>query len=1112
MKYTLKDLIDVEQFQMLQDRLNDIYSFPSAMIDNEGNILTASAWQDVCTKYHRVNKECEKECIKSDQYIKDHLSEAGPSVSYCCPHGLIENVAPIIIDGIHYGNFFTGQYFLEQPDIDYFRAQAKLYGFDEKSYIEAVKKVPIWSQEQQKNYLFFIKGFIEIILGIGLKNLKEIENQKKIQLGEEHYRTMLQTTMDGYWLADVKGNIIQVNEVYCRMCGYSEKEILTMTISDFEVNETFQNTASHIEKIIFRGEDRFESRHRRKDGSTFDVEVNVQYRAIEGGRFVVFLKDISERKRAEMRLNENQQFLTEIIENNGALIYAKNRDGRYELVNKKWETAIGLKREFVIGKTDVEIFPEKIGTKIRTTDLRIMEHGNVEEIEEHIEDESVEKYFLTIKFPLRDNKNEIRGVCGIATDISERIRTEMELRNRTRELSALLKSSQSLSETLDIQTVLQTTTDSIVEMMDLQSAAIYLKDGEMLYLGATSPALPPNFPEELRRAHLADHPHIQNSLISGMPVFLPDTTMANLTPAEKAVSVQRGLSSILYLPLLVKEQSIGTLIVAKQGEPRVLTVSEIDLCRTLASLAALAVENSKLYEQARMEISERKTAELLLAQEKERLSVTLRSIGDGVITTNVDGNVMMLNKAAEDLTGWKTEEAAGRPLSEVFIIINEQTRELCENPVHKVLRTGTIIELENHTSLISKNGKEIIIADSAAPIRDKESRITGVVLVFRDMTEKQKLNVSLQRAQKMESVALLAGGIAHDFNNLLGGVFGYLEMAKGNLAINNLESLSSNLNKALKVYDRAKGLTQQLLTFSKGGAPIRKTQHLAPIITHSTNFALSGSNVTAKITIEEDLWLCDCDENQIGQVLDNIVINAKQAMPMGGNIFVNAEKVTNLPGHPGNFVRISIKDFGIGMPAEILLKIFDPFFSTKETGHGLGLATVFSIIKHHDGWIDVESKPLIGSTFQVFIPASQKSTNGVMALNTIEHKGTGSVLLMDDEEFMLEVVGQMLEEMGYTVVSVKDGKDAITHFMKAEKSDHPFVACILDLTIPGGIGGKETAAAIRDINPNSIIIASSGYSEDIIISTPTQHKFTDKIIKPYRKNELSDLLTRVLKK
>ena len=232
MAFKLQDLIDIEQFQMLQDRLNEIYSFPSAIIDNDGKVHTATAWQDVCTKFHRQNSECEKECIKSDQYIADHLHEANPAVSYRCPNGLIDNATPIIIDGIHYGNYFTGQFFLEPPDLNFFRAQAKRYGFDEEAYIEAVKKVPIWTKEQLDSYLFFIKGLIEVIAGVGLKNLKDIEAGKKIVESEERHRTILKTAMDGIWLVDMQGRLLEVNETYCRMSGYSEQELLVMRITD----------------------------------------------------------------------------------------------------------------------------------------------------------------------------------------------------------------------------------------------------------------------------------------------------------------------------------------------------------------------------------------------------------------------------------------------------------------------------------------------------------------------------------------------------------------------------------------------------------------------------------------------------------------------------------------------------------------------------------------------------------------------------------------------------------------------------------------------------------------------------------------------------------------
>ena len=299
MKYRLQDLIDIDHFQNLQDRLNKIYSFPSSIIDNDGNILTATAWQDVCTQFHRKNKECERECIKSDQYIKDHLHEANPAVSYRCPHGLVDNATPIIIDGIHYGNFFTGQFFLEKPDLEYFRAQARKYGFHEGAYIEAVERVPIWTQEQLGNYLFFIKGLIEIITESGMKRLKEIENRKQIEKSTQRHRSILKTAIDGFIMTDSQGKLIEVNEAYCGLSGYSANELLTMHISNLEAMEAPQQVASHIHKMRFKGADRFESQHRKKDGALFDVEISVQFRPDEGGIFFSFIRDITNRKKAE---------------------------------------------------------------------------------------------------------------------------------------------------------------------------------------------------------------------------------------------------------------------------------------------------------------------------------------------------------------------------------------------------------------------------------------------------------------------------------------------------------------------------------------------------------------------------------------------------------------------------------------------------------------------------------------------------------------------------------------------------------------------------------------------------------------------------------------------
>jgi PAS domain S-box-containing protein len=373
------------------------------------------------------------------------------------------------------------------------------------------------------------------------------------------------------------------------------------------------------------------------------------------------------------------------------------------------------------------------------------------------------------------------------------------------------------------------------------------------------------------------------------------------------------------------------------------------------------------------DITEQKHTEQLIADEKERLAVTLRSIGDGVITTDTHGNITNMNNVAEELTGWKLHEAQGMPLSTVFNIINETTRKACENPVTKTLATGMVVKLANHTLLISRNGVERIIADSGAPIIDNNHKIIGVVLVFRDITEQQKLLETAQRTDKLESIGVLAGGIAHDFNNLLSGIYGYIGMAQESCEPDSKTAVY--LGKAIKTFSRAKGLTQQLLTFAKGGAPSLTTGSIADKLKESTMFALSGSNAGCSFRIAHDLWLCDFDVNMMGQVIDNIILNAVQAMPEGGTITVTAENTDIIDSKQpvlknGKYVHIAIADTGIGIPANIMSRIFDPFFTTKQKGSGLGLATVYSIITKHDGTISVESMPDKGTTFHIHLPVS----------------------------------------------------------------------------------------------------------------------------------------------
>lgn len=512
------------------------------------------------------------------------------------------------------------------------------------------------------------------------------------------------------------------------------------------------------------------------------------------------------------------------------------------------------------------------------------------------------------------------------------------------------------------------------------------------------------------------------------------------------------------------------------------------------------------------DMTDQKKAEEAILAEKERLLVTLRSIVDGVITTDTNSRILLMSRAAEELTGWKQEEAQGKKLDRIFKIIHEKTREPVKNPVKKVLATGTIIEIESKILLISRNGTVRKIDDSASPIKDKDGKTIGVVLVFRDTTEKQKLLEIAQNTQKLEALGILAGGIAHDFNNLMGGIYGYIDMAKEE---SKDTQVTYYLSQAMTTIDRARSLTRQLLTFSKGGAPIQKTDHLFPFIEETVKFALSGSNVSTSFSISDDLWLCSFDKNQIGQVIDNLIINAQQAMPAGGVIQVSARNVTfTNQEHPilnkGKYVNISVKDSGTGIPKELLPKIFDPFFTTKEMGHGLGLATCFSIITKHRGYISAESEQGKGAVFNIYLPASDKQAPLISTDSDAVHSGSGTFLVMDDEEVMRDILTGMLSSLGYSVLSTQDGKEALFVFKDCIDSGKKISGMLFDLTVPGSMGGKEAIEEIRKINIDIPAFVSSGYADDPVMTNPAEYGFTASICKPYNKNELSRMLEKYM--
>ena len=505
-----------------------------------------------------------------------------------------------------------------------------------------------------------------------------------------------------------------------------------------------------------------------------------------------------------------------------------------------------------------------------------------------------------------------------------------------------------------------------------------------------------------------------------------------------------------------------------------------------------------------------------LAAERERLLVTLRSIGDGVITTDTAGRVTLLNCVAETLCGWPLSDALGQPLSRVFRIVEERTLEPREDPVSRVLRTNAVIELATHATLIARDGSRRLIADSGAPIRDAAGCITGVVLVFRDVTEKQRIEDALLRARQLEAIGFLAGGIAHDFNNILTALFGNISLMRMHVPPDS--PALALLEQADQAFYRARDLTQQLLTFAKGGAPVKRAGSLRALIEDTARFLLHGTKTVTSFTFADDLWSAEFDPGQMSQALSNILLNAIQAMPAGGTIVVGGSNVRLRPNEvpslkEGPYVRLFIEDEGPGIPEADRERVFHPYFTTKESGTGLGLATAYSVVQRHGGHIGI-GESCRGARFEIYLPAADTHPAHPMRERRAREEpdgGRGYVVIMDDEGPVRAVCVDILSHLGYESESVADGESLVSLYgMRFAEGRRPD-AVIVDLTVPGGMDGREAARRILAIDRDACLLVSSGYCNDPVMSAYEDHGFVGMIAKPYDVGELAANLARVVR-
>jgi len=777
-------------------------------------------------------------------------------------------------------------------------------------------------------------------------------------------------------------------------------------------------------------------------------------------------------------------------------------DGRINYANAAALSLFNISEENLLGSNLAEMFTGDDRQKV----LKLLrETGEQPKTITSDSPLSLNEHRVKLKI-LSINSDELTSII-ILNDVTEQERTEEKIRLCDLELKLHNQASQALNSSLNLDHVLVTVLEEVRGLMDVVGSSIWLTDaetGDLICRQATGA-----YGETLRGWRLAPGEGLAGWVARhGKSLISQDTYTDKRHYKEVDLCIGRDMHSVLTVPLRIKGDVIGAVQVVDMEAGR-FEETDLKLLETLAGSAAIAIENARLYEKGQKEIAIRKKTEKALRESEKRYRTVLEANPDSVIVYDLEGRVTYLNPTFTRVFGWKLEDRLGKKMD---MFVPEEDWPNTKRLIEKVLAGENVSGIETHR--YTKAGNIIPVSISGAIYNDRDGNPAGSVVNLRDISEQKKLEAQMQQSQKMEAIGTLAGGIAHDYNNLLMGILGNVSLIS--LDFDSSHPYYKKLKNIEKYVRSGADLTKQLLGFAKGGKYEVKPVDINDLLEKSSEmFSRTRKEIRIHRKYQKDIWSVEVDLSQIEQVLLNLYVNAGQAMPGGGNLYLQTENVTlnenyvrHFSAKKGDYVKISVKDTGVGMDEDTIKRIFDPFFTTKDRsrGTGLGLASAYGIIKNHGGIINAHSMIGQGSTFDVYLPASLKKIVQKEELNRGALKGSETVLLIDDEEIIIDIGGQILERLGYRALMARSGKEAIEIY-QANKNEINIV--ILDMIMPD-MGGGETYDRLKKINHEIKVLLSSGYSIDGQASEIMNRGCNGFIQKPFNMEQLSRKIRDIL--